>query len=137
MAEKSIDIGSSLTKFTFTDETGEVVAYFRMNPADIRVVDRAQEVADWFKRKEGKFTGGKPLENLKNYDKELTEKMNYLLGYNASATLFNTMSATAVMDDGRFFAALVFDTIAQNLGEEMKRRFAKFKAVEKYTAKYE
>lgn len=137
MAEKSINIGSSFTKFTFTDENGEVVAYFRMNPADIRIAERAGEVAEFLKANSGNITGETAKDVLSQYGKVITEKLNYLLGYDASKTLFSTMSATAIMEDGRFFATVVMDTIAQNLNEEMKRRFEKFKAVNKYTAKYE
>lgn len=137
MAEKNINIGSSLTKFTFTDESGEVVAHFRMNPADIRVAERAGEVAAYFKEKAGKINGSTAAEVLAQYDKEMSNKLNYLLGYDASATLFGFMSATTVMADGRFFATVVLETIAQNLSEELKKRFEKFKAVSKYTAKYE
>lgn len=137
MAEKSINIGSSFTKFTFTDETGEVVAHFRMNPADIRIAERAGEVAAFLKANSGNITGETATDVLSQYEKVITEKMDYLLGYDASKTLFSTMSATAIMDDGRFFATVIMDTIAQNLSEEMKRRFEKFKAVNKYTAKYE
>ena len=137
MAEKNINIGSSLTKFTFTDESGEVVAHFRMNPADIRVAERAGEVARYFKEKSNAFVDKSGSAALAQYDKGLTEKMNYLLGYDASATLFGFMSATTVMADGRFFVSVVMETIAQNLSEELQKRFEKFKAVSKYTAKYE
>lgn len=137
MAEKSINIGSSFTKFTFTDENGEVVAYFRMNPADIRIAERAGEVAAYLKENAANITGKSAAEMMTKYDKVITEKVNYMLGYDASKTLFSTMSATAVMSDGRFFASVVMDTIAQNLSDELKRRFEKFKAVSKYTAKYE
>ena len=137
MAEKSINIGSSMIKFTFTDESGEVVAYFRMNPADIRIAERAREVAAYFKENSNKFTGKTAAEVMAQYEKNITEKLNYLLGYDASQTLFSSMSATAIMEDGRFFANVVMDTIAHSIGEEMKRRFEKFKAVSKYTAKYE
>lgn len=137
MAEKNVNIGSSLTKFTFSDDSGEVIAHFCMNPADVRIVERAREVSEYFKSRSGNFDGSNAAESMAKYDRELTEKVNYLLGYDASKTLFCRISATAVMDDGRFFAKLVMDTIAQNLKEELNRRFEKFKAVSKYTAKYE
>lgn len=135
--DKNVNIGSSLTKFTFTDENGEVVAYFRMNPSDIRVAERAREVASCFREQAQNISGSTAAEALAEYDKLLSEKLDYLLGYDASKTLFNFMSATTVMEDGRFFAMLILDTIAQNISEEMKKRFEKFKAVAKYTAKYE
>lgn len=137
MSTTNINIGNSLAKFTFTDESGDVVAHFRMNPADIRVAQRAGEVANYFREQAQNINGNTAADVLAEYDKVLSEKLNYLLGYDASATLFSFMSATTVMSDGRFFATVILDTIAQNLSEEMKKRFEKFKAVEKYTAKYE
>lgn len=137
MTEKSINIGDSFTKFTFTDVTGEVVAHFRMNPADYRIAQRAGEVAAFFKEKPSTFSGENAVASMAAYEEIITEKLNYILGYDAAKTLFSVLSATAIMSDGRFFATVILDTIAQNLSEEMKKRFEKFKAVEKYTAKYE
>ena len=41
-------LGSSLMKFTFTDSDGEVLASFRMNPGDIKLAHRCQEVSSYF-----------------------------------------------------------------------------------------
>lgn len=135
--EKNVNIGSSLTKFTFSDADGNVVAYFRMNPADIHIAERAAEVSRYFKGYAEQFTGRTGTEAIAQCDRELSEKVNYLLGYNASETLFGFMSPSTVMEDGKFFVALVMETIAANVGETIKRRYEKFAAVKKYTAKYE
>ena len=42
------NLGSSVLKFTFTDSDGDVVASFRLNPADVRLVGRIQEAAKFF-----------------------------------------------------------------------------------------
>jgi hypothetical protein len=137
MAEKNINIGSSFTKFTFTDENGDVVAYFRMNPTDIRLAERANEAVKYFQDKAETIKESPNVSDLIQYDKELTEKLNYILGYDAASTLFSFMSATTIMSDGKVFAALVLETIANNLEADIRNRFEKFAAVEKYTAKYQ
>lgn len=134
---KDVNIGSSLVKFTFSDADGNVVAHFRMNPADINVATRSGEVAKYFKDNAERFTGTSGADILAQYDRELSEKMNYLLGYDASETLFGFMSPTSVLDDGRMFITLVMETISANVGEAIRTRYEKFAAVRKYTAKYE
>lgn len=134
--EKNVNIGS-VAKFTFSDSDGNVVAYFRMNPADVNVADRAGEIAAYFRENAEKFMGKPGANVLSQYDKELSEKMNYLLGYDASKTLFGFMSPTSVLEDGKLFITLVMETISANIGEEIRKRYEKFAAVRKYTAKYE
>lgn len=137
MANKSVNISSSLLKFTFTDADGDVVAYFRMNPADIRIAERAQEVEKYFDEKAKIANDQYSTEDVIKTDKEIADKIDYILGYKASETLFGFMSATSLMDDGKIFAALVLDTIAENIKEEVNKRNEKFAALSKYTADYE
>lgn len=137
MANKSVNISSSLLKFTFTDADGDVVAYFRMNPADVRIAERAQEVEKYFDEKAKIANDQYSTEDVIKTDKEIADKIDYILGYKASETLFGFMSATSLMDDGKIFAALVLDTIAENIKEEVNKRNEKFAALSKYTANYE
>ena len=134
--KKNVNIGS-VAKFTFSDSDGNVVAYFRMNPADVNVADRAGKVAAYFRDNAEKFSGNQGADVLSQYDKELSEKMNYLLGYDASVTLFGFMSPTSVLEDGKMFITVVMETISANIGDEIRKRYEKFAAVRKYTAKYE
>ena len=50
MAAINTGSGSSLLKFTFTDDDGEVLASFRMNPADVKRAQRCKEVAEYFEK---------------------------------------------------------------------------------------
>ena len=49
MAVINTGVGASFLKFQFTDSDGEVVASFRMNPADVKLAHRCQEVSAYFK----------------------------------------------------------------------------------------
>lgn len=133
---KNMDITGVLADFTFSCN-GEVIASFRMNPADVRVAERADEVARYFRENKDRYAEMSGSEFLAQYDKELTGKINYLLGYDASETLFGMLSATTILPDGRMFATVILETISRNVAEAMKKRFEKFNAVAKYTAKYE
>lgn len=42
------NLGTSIQKFTFTDDDGVVVASFRLNPADVRLVNRIRDAAEFF-----------------------------------------------------------------------------------------
>lgn len=133
---KNIDVADIFANFTFSSN-GEVIASFRMNPSDIRVAERAREISAYFKDNSEKYAELSGAEFLAQYDRELTEKINYLLGYDASETLFGNVSATTILPDGKMFATVIMETISKHIGEAMKSRFEKFKAVAKYTAKYE
>lgn len=133
----NVNIKSNLSKFTYTDANGEVVAYFYMNPTDFRIAQRAKDAAKYFKEKKKAVAGAADLDTLIQYDKELTEKINYLLGYDASSTLFGFMSATTIMEDGRLFASVVLNTIAENIGKALQSRVDKLSALRKHTRKYE
>lgn len=134
---KNVNIESGLTKYTFSDASGEVVAYFRMNPTDIRLAQRADKAVEFLQHMAQTVKEHPTTEDLLEYDKQLTDQINFILGYDAAATLFGFMSATTVMGDGKIFAALVLETIAENLKADLESRFEKFKALSKYTAKYE
>lgn len=134
---KNVNIESGLTKYTFSDASGEVVAYFRMNPTDIRLAQRADKAVEFLQNMAQTVKEQPTTEDLLEYDKQLTDQINFILGYDAAATLFGFMSATTVMGDGKIFAALVLETIAENLKADLESRFEKFKALSKYTAKYE
>lgn len=131
-------IGSSLLKFTFTDEDGEVVASFRMNPADIKLAQRCQEVSDFFEDIRDKTPDNATLEDVVKFNDELEDKICYLLGYDAKTSLFGLLSATSVMGDGNMFVVHVMDQIIKSVGPEIKKRQqAMAKAISKHTAKYQ
>lgn len=137
MTAINTNVGSSLLKFTFSDADGEVVASFRMNPADIKLAHRCQEVQAYFKNLHNNTPESATLEDAVKFNDELEEKFCYLLGYDAKQSLFGLISATSIMGDGNMFAVTIMDKITENVGPEIqKRKQSMAAAVAKHTAKY-
>ena len=138
MAALNKSVSSSLMKFTFSDEDGEVVASFRMNPADIKLAQRCQEVSAFFEDMRDKTPDNATFEDVVKFNDELENKICYLLGYDAKTSLFGLLSATSVMGDGNMFVVHVMDQIIKSVGPEIKKRQqAMAKAISKHTAKYQ
>ena len=131
------NISSSLLKFTFSDEDGEVIASFRMNPADVKLAQRCQEVSAFFEELRDKTPDNATLEDAVKFNDELEEKICYLLGYDVKQSLFGLISATSIMGDGNLFVVHVMERITKAVGPEIKKRQqAMAKAVSKHVAKY-
>ena len=125
-------------KFTFTDEDGEVFSSFRMNPTDVNLMKRAEEVAARFDSIKEGFSENPTADEIQTLNQEIEELINYLLGYEASRDIFGEVTATTISQDGDIFAFMVMDTIAEKIKPELqKRRLNMHKSIEKYTAKYE
>lgn len=129
-------ISTGKMKFTFTDEDGDVFSAFRLNPSDVNLAKRCQEVAEQFGQQKDRQLS--TIEDAVAYNTELEEKISYILGYDAKAAIFGEVSATTVLPSGELFAAVVLDTIAKEVEPEIKKRNQKMSdAVAKYTGKYE
>ena len=75
---------------------------------------------------------------MADLNKQIEDKMNYLLGYEASMDLFKEpITATTVFPNGQVFAYIVLDKISEAIAPEIEKRKKKMQAtVDKYTEKY-
>lgn len=138
MAVINSGIGSALLKFTFSDAEGDVIASFRMNPADVKLANRCKEVSEYFENLRDNAPDDASLEDVVKFNDELEDKICYLLGYDAKDALFGLVSATTICEDGEFFAVKIMNKITEAVEPEMqKRKAAMTAAVAKHTAKYE
>lgn len=132
------NLGSSILKFTFTDDDGEVVASFRMNPADVRLAGRVQESANFFRKAAQSAPEQATAADILKYNNDVEEEICRVLGYDARESLFGFMSATTILADGEMFAQKILKRIEEAvLPEIQKRKAALAAAVKKHTAKYE
>ena len=122
-------------KFTFTDEEGEVFSSFQMNPTDVNLAKRCEEVsAKYSTMQERSLTN---ISEVAEYCAELEEQICYILGYDARESIFGEISALTVLPDGKLFAIVVLETIAEKVRPEIEKRTKKAAAaVKKHTAKY-
>ena len=132
------NLGSSVLKFTFTDSDGDVVASFRLNPADVRLVGRIQEAAKFFAQAAKEAPEKATAEDILKFNNAVEDKICDVLGYDARQSLFGFMSATTVLEDGEIFAKKILDKIEKAVVQEIqKRKETLMAAVRKHTAKYE
>ena len=131
-------IDANIQTYTFTDDDGDVVASFRLNPADIRIPGRVLEAAEHFRNMAQKIPEKVTIEDYVQLNNEWEEKICYVLGYDAKESLFGFMSATTKLRSGQSFGNVVMEKISEAVAEEYhKRREALMAAVRKHTEKYE
>ena len=137
MAAIDTKLGSALVKFTFSDDDGDILASFRVNPTDPKIVQRLNEVKDYFADQEKNTPEFATIDDVIELNDEIEEKICYILGYDARESLFGQISATTVMSNGTMFVTVIVDKIASCIPEEMNRRQKSMSnAVKKHTAKY-
>ena len=119
--------------FEISNAEGEVFSSFRMNPTDVNMIKRCQEVAEFFTNEAKDAPTAANPEEAAQFNAMIEEKFNYMLGYDASKSLFVELTATTLLPDGRIFALAVMDIINDAIKPELEKRR---KAMQKYTAKY-
>lgn len=134
---KTVNSSVALGKmtFTFTDEDGEVFASFLLNPMDVNVAKRCDEVGNYFEKKSDWELSS--IDDLLRVNKEMEDKICYILGYDARESLFGNVPATTLLESGEMFVSVVVSTISDAVKAETEKRASRMKdAVEKYTSKY-
>lgn len=132
----NIDDGFLL--FTFTNKQGEVFSSFKLNPTDINVAARAEELEEFFNQTQESIKNVSSSKEMAEINKQIEDKINYMLGYEASKDLFREpVTALTVFGNGQVFAYIILDKITKALGPEIEKRRKKMQAaVDKYTEKY-
>ncbi len=137
MATINTNFDSGVQKYTFTDSDGDVIASFKLNPTDIKLAKRCEEVAEQLEKMSETAPQFATVEDAAKYNDDLESKVCYMLGYDARASLFGLLSATTILPNGTLFAQKVVETIVQSIEPEIKKRTEKMQAaVAKHTAKY-
>lgn len=137
MGNDTKTLNGLLIRRTFTDDAGEVVASYRINPADVNLANRCNEVAAFFEELGKNTPPSATLEDMLQLNNQLEEKICYLLGYDARQSLFGFISAASIMADGELFAVYVVNDIFEAAAPQIRKRAQAMKqAVEKHTAKY-
>lgn len=135
--ENNTQLKDLFVRRSFTDDDGEVVASYRINPADVGLARRCDEISEFFENL-GKNAPSKPTyADLCRLNDEIEDKICYLLGYDAKKQLFGFISAVSIMPDGHLFAVMVIEDILQAISPQVKQRAASMKrAIEKHTKRY-
>ena len=133
---KKIDDG--ILTFTFKTNQNEIFESFRLNPTDVNIAARAEEVSAFFEKMEETVKNVASAKEAAKLNELIQDKINYLLGYEASKDLFREpITATTVFGNGQMFANIVLDKVADAIAPEIEKRRKKMQAeVDKYTEKY-
>ena len=131
-------IDDGILTFTFTNNQNEIFASFRLNPTDVNIAARAEEVSAFFEKMEETVKNVASAKEAAQLNELIQDKINYLLGYEASKDLFREpITATTVFGNGQMFANIVLDKVADAIAPEIEKRRKKMQAeVDKYTEKY-
>ena len=131
-------IDDGILTFTFTNNQNEIFASFRLNPTDVNIAARAEEVSAFFEKMEETVKNVASAKEAAKLNELIQDKINYLLGYEASKDLFREpITATTVFENGQMFANIVLDKVAEAIAPEIEKRRKKMQSeVDKYTEKY-
>lgn len=131
-------IDDGILMFTFTNNQNEIFASFRLNPTDVNIAARAEEVSTFFEKTEETVKNVTSAKEAAKLNELIQDKINYLLGYEASKDLFREpITATTVFGNGQMFANIVLDKVADAIAPEIEKRRKKMQAeVDKHTEKY-
>lgn len=131
------DAISGIMKFNLLDDDSDSVASFRLNPTDIRLATRFEEVSEFFSDLSKNAPERATAADVQKYNDALEEKLCYVIGGDCRESLFGVLPAISIMPSGNLFARELFDKMAEVVVPEIAARRQKMQAaVSKHTAKY-
>lgn len=131
------DAVTGMMKFSMTDEDGDSVASFRLNPTDIRLATRFEEVGEFFHNLSENAPEQATAADIQKYNDALEEKLCYVIGGDCRESLFGVLPAVSIMPSGKLFALELFEKMTEAVAPEIAARRRKMQtAVSKHTSKY-
>lgn len=127
-----IDDGSKV--YNIKNKRGEILGKFTFRPSDTNIVNRYEEVVEFF----NSFKMPENTEQaIKVAEKEMTEKMSYLIGGDAGEAFFSIMGPFSALASGELFIENVLGAIAKVIEKELSVRTKQVqRRMNKYVAKY-
>ena len=127
-----IDDGSKV--YNIKNKQGKLLGRFEFRPSDTNIVKRYEEVVDFFNN----FTVPEDTEQaIQTAEKEMTDKMSYLIGGDAGEAFFTIMGPFSALASGELFIENVLSVIAKVIEKELSVRTKKVQSrMNKYVAKY-
>lgn len=135
--EIKTDSMTGMMKFRLEDDDGDVVASFRLNPADVRMLKSLEAAcADAQEMAENAPTVATTAE-AEAYNDKLENLICGGLGIKHDS-VFGVIPGTSILPGGDLFAINVLSTVADIMTPEITKRKANMQsAAAKYTAKYQ
>ena len=113
---------------------GKLLGTFEFRPSDTNIVKRYEEVVEFFN---GFTLPENTEEAMKTAEKEMTDKMSYLIGGDAGEAFFTIMGPFSALASGELFVENVLGAISKVIENELSVRTKKVqRRMNKYVAKY-
>ena len=127
-----IDDGSKV--YNIKNKQGKMLGRFEFRPSDTNIVKRYEEVVDFFNN----FTVPEDTDQaIQTVEKEMTDKMSYLIGGDAGDAFFSIMGPFSALASGELFIENVLGSIAKVIEKELSIRTKQVqRRMNKYVAKY-
>lgn len=127
-----IDDGSKV--YNIKNKRGEVLGKFIFRPSDTNIVNRYEEVIEFF----NSFKMPEDIDQaIKVAEKEMTEKLSYLIGGDAGEAFFSIMGPFSALASGELFVENVLGAVANVIERELSVRTKRVqRRMNKYVAKY-
>lgn len=127
-----IDDGSKT--YAIKNKQGEILEEFTFRPSDTNIINRYEEVKDFFKELDE--TDEKA--DVKEYEQKFIEQMNYLVNAETGNTFFSIMGPFSPMPDGSLFCEVCLNAVVDVINTEFDTRLEKTKShMNKYLQKYQ
>lgn len=133
-----IVVDRGLEEYTIEDKNGTVLGKFEMNPADMELVKRYEQVAEAVSHIADNVDESKDIVDIvAEMEEKLNKQIDYLFNSNVSQSFFSITSPFTVLANGEFFVENVLNSIGKLIEAETGKRFAKVQTkINKYTSKY-
>ena len=131
-----IIIDDGIKVYNIKNLRGKLLGTFEFRPADTNIVNRYEEVVDFFNNLSIPESENAE-ETVKEVEKQVVEKMDYLIGGDSKAAFFSIMGAFSVLASGELFFENVLGAVAKVIEREFSVRTKKLqRRMNKYVAKY-
>lgn len=133
-----IVVDRGLEKFTIEDKKGTVLGEFEMNPSDMELVKRYEQVADAISHVSDGIEKEEDIAiALVKIENKVKEQINYLFNADVADNFFSITSPFTLLANGDFFIENVLNAIGELIKAETGKKFKKIQTkVNKYAVKY-
>ena len=133
-----IIVDRGLEEYTIEDKKGNILGKFEMNPSDMEMAKRYEEVAEAVSHIMDSVDESKNIVDiLTEAEDKLSEQIDYLFNAKVAQNFFSITSPFTVLASGEFFIENVLNAIGGLIEAETGKRFKKIQSkVAKYTLKY-
>lgn len=127
-----VDDGSKA--YDIVNKRGKKLGVFEFRHSDTNIVKRYEEVVDFFNNFQVPDNTDQAMQTA---EKEITDKMSYLIGGDAGKAFFSIMGPFSALASGELFIENVLNAISKVIEKEMSVRTKQVqRRMNKYVAKY-